>query len=110
MNIKGATSNSRGHTNAFHTDLEAGGLKVNYQNPEKLNLRRCLCCSKDHELAECEQFMSDEIQARWDIVSRTNCAMSVGNRVICEVGVNQESFVVVEVTGGITDCCIIPLD
>ena len=60
MNIKGPTSNSRGHSNAFQTDLEAEGLSVNYQNPEKRNLRRCLRCSKDHELAECEQFISDE--------------------------------------------------
>ena len=70
MSIKGPTSNSRGHTNAFHTDLEAGDLSVNYQNPEKRNLRQCLCCSKDHELAECEQFISDEIQARWDIIKQ----------------------------------------
>ena len=62
MNIKGPTSNLRGHTNAFHTDLEAGDLSVNYQNPKKLNLRRCLRCCKDHELAECEQLISDEIQ------------------------------------------------
>jgi len=39
MSIKGPTWNSRGHTNAFHTDLGAGGLSVNYQNPEKRNLR-----------------------------------------------------------------------
>ena len=70
MNIKGPTSNSRGHTNAFNTDLEAGGLSVNYQNPEKRNLRRCLRCSKDHELAECEQFISNETQGRWDIVKQ----------------------------------------
>ena len=71
MSIKGPTSNSRGYTNAFHTDLEAGGLSgVNYQNPEKRNLRRCLRCSKGHELTECEQFISDEIQARWDIVKQ----------------------------------------
>ena len=56
MSIKGLTSNSRGHTNAFHTDIEAGGLNVNYQNPEKRNLSRCLSRSKDHELAECEQW------------------------------------------------------
>ena len=59
MNIKGPTSNSRGHTNAFHTDLEVEGLSINYQNPEKRNLRRYLRCSKDHEIAECEQFISD---------------------------------------------------
>ena len=70
MSIKGPTLNSRGHTNAFHTDLEAGGLSVNYQNPEKCNLRRCLRCSKDHELAKCEQFISDEIQAQWDRVKQ----------------------------------------
>ena len=70
MSIKGTTSNSRGHTNAFHTDLKAGSLSVNYQNLEKRNLRRCLRCSKDHELAECEQFISDEIQAGLDIVKR----------------------------------------
>ena len=70
MNIKVPTSNSRGHTNAIHTDLEAGGVSVNYQNPEKPNLRRCLRCSKDHELAEFEQFISNEIQARWDIVKK----------------------------------------
>ena len=39
MSIKGPTSNSIGHINAFHTDLEAGGLSFNYQNPEKHNLR-----------------------------------------------------------------------
>ena len=71
MSIKGPTSNSRGHTNAFHTDLKARSLSVNYQNPEKRNLRRCLRCSKDHELAECPQFISDEIQARLDIVKRS---------------------------------------
>ena len=70
MSIKGPTWNSRGHTNAFHTDLEAGGLSVNYKNPEKRNLRRCLRFSKDHELAECEQFISDEIQVRWDIIKQ----------------------------------------
>ena len=57
MSIKGPPSNSRGHTNAFHTDLEAGGLSFNYQSPEKRNLRRCLRCSKDHELVECEQYI-----------------------------------------------------
>ena len=51
ISIKGPTSNSRGHTIIFHTDLEAGSLSGNYQNPEKRNLRQCLCCSKDHELA-----------------------------------------------------------
>ena len=71
MSIKGPTSNSRGHSNAFHTDLKARSLSVNYQNPEKRNLRRCLRCSKDHELAECPQFISDEIQARLDIVKRS---------------------------------------
>ena len=70
MNIKGPASNSGGHTNAFHTDLEAGGLSINYQSAEKCNLRRYLRCSKDHEIAECEQFISDEIQARWDIVKQ----------------------------------------
>ena len=70
MNINGSTSNSRGHTNAFHTDLEAEGLSINYQDPEKRNLNRYLRCSKDHEIAECEQFVSDEIQARWDIVKQ----------------------------------------
>ena len=70
MSIKGPTSNSRGHSNAFHTDLKAGSLSIYYQNPEKRNLRRCLHCSKDHELSECEQFISDEIQARLDIVKR----------------------------------------
>ena len=70
MSIKGPTSNSRGHTNAFHTDLKGGSLSISYQNPEKHNLRRCLRCPKDHELAECEQFISDEIQARWDIVEQ----------------------------------------
>ena len=70
MSIKGPTWNSRGHTNAFHTDLEAGGLSVNYKNPEKRNLRRFLRFCKDHELAECEQFISDEIQVRWDIIKQ----------------------------------------
>ena len=70
MNITGPTSNSRGHISAFHTDLEAGGLSVNYQNSEKRNLRQCLHCSKDHELAECKQFTSDEIQPWWDIVKQ----------------------------------------
>ena len=70
MSIKGPTSNSRGHSNAFHTDLKAGSLSIYYQNPEKRNLRRCLHCSKDHELSQCEQFISDEIQARLDIVKR----------------------------------------
>ena len=65
--IKGPTLNSRGHTRVFHTDLKAGGLSINHQNSEKRNLRQCLRCSKDHELAECEQFISDEIQACWDI-------------------------------------------
>ena len=68
MNIKGPTLNSRGHTRAFHTDLKAGGLSINHQNSEKRNLRQCLRCSKDHEFAACEQFLCDEIQARWDIV------------------------------------------
>ena len=89
MSIKGPTSNSRGHTNAFHTDLEAGGLSVNYQNPEKRNLRRCLRCSKDHELAECERFISDEIQARWDIVKQNKlchvCLKSGHMRGRCEL-------------------------
>ena len=31
---------------------------------------RHLRCSRDHELAECEQFISDEIQARLDIVKQ----------------------------------------
>ena len=88
MSIKGPTSNSRGHTNAFHTDLEAGGLSVNYQNPEKRNLRRCLRCSKDHELAECERFISDEIQTRWDIVKQNKlchvCLKSGHMRARCE--------------------------
>ena len=51
ISIKGPTSNSRGQTIAFHTDLKAGSLSGNYQNPEKRNLRQCLCCSKDHEFA-----------------------------------------------------------
>ena len=87
-NIKGPTSNLRGHTNAFHTDLEAGGLSVNYQNTEKRNLRRYLRCSKDHEIAECEQFISDEIQARWDIVKQNKlchvCLKSGHMRGRCE--------------------------
>ena len=70
MIIKGPTLNSRGHTRVFHTDLKPGGLSINHQNSEKRNLRQCLRCSKDHELAECEQFISDEIQARWDIVKQ----------------------------------------
>ena len=86
--IKGPTSNSRGHTNAFHTDLDAGDLSVNYQNPEKRNLRGCLRCSKDHELAECEKFISDEIQARWDIVKKNKlchvCLKSGHMRGRCE--------------------------
>ena len=77
MSIKGVTSNSKRHTNTFHKDLEAGGLRVNYQNPEKRNLRQCLRCSKDHELAECEQFISNEIQARWDIVKQNKLYQSV---------------------------------
>ena len=81
MSIKGPTSNSRGHTNAFHTDLEAGGVSVNYQNPEKR-------CSKDHELAECERFICDEIQARWDIVKQNKlshaCLKSGHMRGRCE--------------------------
>ena len=93
MNIKGPTSNSRGHTNAFHTDLEAGGLSVNYQNPDKRNLRRCLRCSKDHELANCEQFISDEIQARWDIVKQNKlchvCLKSGHIRGRCESRIYQ---------------------
>ena len=68
--IKGPTLNSRGHTRVFHTDLKAGGLSINHQNSEKRNLRQCLRCSKDHELAECEQFISDEIQVRWDIIKQ----------------------------------------
>ena len=88
MNIKGPTLNSRGHTNAFHTGLEAGGLSVNHQHPEKRYLRRCLRCSKDHELAECEQFISDEIQARWDIVKQNKlchvCLKSGHMRGRCE--------------------------
>ena len=88
MNIKGPTSNSRGHTKAIHTDLEAGALSVNYQNPEKRNRRRCLRCSKDHELTECEQFISDEIQARWDIVEQNKlchvCLKSGHMRGRCE--------------------------
>ena len=88
MSIKGPTSNSRGHSNAFHTDLKARSLSVNYQNPEKRNLRRCLRCSKDHELAECPQFISDEIQARLDIVKRSKllhvCLKSGHMRGWCE--------------------------
>ena len=86
--FKGPTSNSRGHTNVFNTDLEAGGLSVNYQNPEKRNLRRCLRSSKNHELAECEQFISVEIQARWDIVKQNKlfhfCLKSGHMRGRCE--------------------------
>ena len=88
MNIKGPTSNSRGHTNAFHTDLEAGGLSINYQNLEKRNLGRYLRCSKDHEIAECEQFIPDEIQARWGIVKQNKlchvCLKSRPMRGRCE--------------------------
>ena len=88
MSIKGPTSNSRGHNNAFHTDLKAGRLSVNYQNPEKRNLRRCLRCSKDHELADCEQFISDEIHARLDVVKRNKlchvCLKSGHMRGRCE--------------------------
>ena len=72
MIIKGPTLNSRGHTRVFHTDLKAGGLSINHQKSEKRNLRQCLRCSKDHELAECEQFISDEIQACWDIAMHVN--------------------------------------
>ena len=72
MIIKGPTLNSRGHTRVFHTDLKAGGLSINHQNSEKRNLGQCLRCSKDHELAECEQFISDEIQACWDIAMHVN--------------------------------------
>ena len=88
MSIKGPTSNSRGHTNAFHTDLKTGSLSIYYKNPEKRNLRRCLRCSKDHELSECEQFISDEIQARLDIVKRNKlchvCLKSGHMRGRCE--------------------------
>ena len=88
MSIKGLTSNSRGHNNAFHTDLKAGSLSIYYQNPEKRNFRRCLHCSKDHELSECEQFLSDEIQARLDIVKRNKlchvCLKSGHMRGRCE--------------------------
>ena len=88
MSIKGPTSNSRRHSNALHTDLKAGSLSVNYQNPEKRNLRRCLRCSKDHELAQCEQFISDEIQARLDVVKRSKlchvCLKSGHRRGRCE--------------------------
>jgi len=111
MNIKGPTSNSRGHIRTFHTDLKAGGLSVNYQNSEKRNLRQCLRCSKDHELAECEQFISDEIQPWWDIVKQNIlcqyvCLKSGHMRSRCE----SRIFCGCEVTGNITDCCIIPLD
>ena len=45
-------------------------------------------CSKDHELSECEQFISDEIQARLDIVKRTKlchvCLKSGHMRGRCE--------------------------
>ena len=44
--------------------------------------------SKDHELAECEQFISDEIQARWDIVKQNKlchvCLKSGHMRGRCE--------------------------
>ena len=46
---------------------EAEDLGVNYQNSEKRIFKWCLRCSKDYDLAECEQFQTDEIQARWDI-------------------------------------------
>ena len=88
MSIKGPTSNSRGQSNAFHTDLKAGSLSVNYQNLEKRNLRRCLRCSKDHELAEFEQFISDEIHARLVVVKRNKlchvCLKSGHMRGRCE--------------------------
>ena len=88
MVFKGPTSNSRGHTNVFNTDLETGGLSFNYQNPEKRNLRRCLRSSKNHELADCEQFISVEIQARWDVVKQNKlchfCLKSDHMRGRCE--------------------------
>ena len=40
LSTKGASSHSKGHTSAFYTYLEAGGLSVNYQNSEKSNFRR----------------------------------------------------------------------
>ena len=52
---------------AFHIDLEAEDLGVNYQNSEKRMFKWCLRSSKDYDLAECEQFQTDEIQAWWDI-------------------------------------------
>ena len=64
-------------------DPEQGGKK----EPLGRGARR-LRCSKDHELAGCEQFISDEILARLDIVKRNKllhvCLKSDHMRGRCE--------------------------
>ena len=57
-------------TSSFATDFKASGATASPQKSNKPNFNRCLRCSSEHELTECEQFRADEIQGRWDIVKR----------------------------------------
>ena len=86
-------------TSNYVTDMTALGDTDGFQKTPKHNLDECPRCSGRHELTECGEFQSDEIQARWNIVKlhrlchvclkpghmRSHCQ----SRIFCQCGADR---------------------